>query len=129
MTSPSILEPFSPVRTEMYKHYRNHTLVGKALLESLNDMVSSGDLTKQVAFNLLQQFDYQILKYVRIGRGTRIRPENDRPAVTFESSQLLSYRHHSSESGNGQMWQLLFKDVDVNLEFQPNVVKSFVSFR
>ena len=127
MTSPAI--PFIPVRTDMYKHYRKHTLVGNALLESLSDMVISGDLPKQVAFNLIQQFDYQILKYLRIGRGTRICPEDDRPAVTFESSQLLSYRHHSSASGNGQIWQLLFKDVDVNLELQSNVVKSFLSFR
>ena len=129
MTSPSLLEPFIPVRTDMYKHYRNHTVVGAALLESLNDMVISGDLTKQVAFNILQQFDYQILKYIRIGRGTRVHPEDDRPAVTFESSQLLSYRHHSSASGNGQIWQLLLKDVDVNIEFQANVVKSFLRLR
>ena len=113
----------------MYKNYRNHTVVGKTLLESLSEMVISGDLTKNVAFNILQQFDYHIIKYIRIGTGTRTTPDDDRPSVTFESNQLVGYRHHPSENGNGQMWQLLFKDVDINLEFRPSVVQRFVNFR
>ena len=123
------MEPFIPVRNDMYKYYRSHKIVGCALVESLSDMVISGDLTNEVAFNLLQRFDYEILKYIRVGRGTRNRPEDDRPAVSFESSQLVSYRHHTSASGNGQIWQLLLKNVDVNMEFQASVVKSFLNFR
>ena len=129
MTNFNTTQPFVQVRTDMYKNYRSLTVVGKALLESLSEMRISGDLTKSVAFNILQQFDYHIIKYIRIGRGTRKKPEDDRAVVTFESNQLVGYRHHSSDSGNGQIWQLLLKDVDINLEFRPSVVKTFINFR
>lgn len=121
-------QPFVQVRTDMYKNFRSFTVVGKALLESLSEMLLSGDIKKNLAYNILQQFDYHIIKYIRIGRGTRQEPEDDRPSVTFESNQLLSYRHHPSDSGNGQLWQFLLKNVTINLEFRTSVVQTFVNF-
>lgn len=121
-------QPLVQVRTDMYKNFRNYSVVGKALVETLNEMVLNSEIKKSVAYNLLQQFDYHMIKYIRIGRGTRTMPEDDRASVIFEAKQLVSYRHHPSDSGNGQLWQFLLKNVTVNQEFKPNVLQSFVNF-
>jgi hypothetical protein len=56
--------PVEHIPTQMYHLYRT-TRLCRALIEALEDLVVTGDITNAAAYGVLQQYDHSVLKAIR----------------------------------------------------------------
>ncbi|KAJ6638936.1 Transcription initiation factor IIA subunit 2 [Pseudolycoriella hygida] len=79
-----------------YQLYRNTTL-GNTLQESLDELIQYGQITPQLAFKVLLQFD----KSINAALNSKVKAR-----VTFKASKLNTYRFCDN------VWTLMLNDVE-----------------
>ncbi|KAG4076048.1 hypothetical protein HA402_011522 [Bradysia odoriphaga] len=79
-----------------YQLYRNTTL-GNTLQESLDELIQYGQITPQLAFKVLLQFD----KAINTALNSKVKAR-----VTFKASKLNTYRFCDN------VWTLMLNDVE-----------------